>query len=198
MGYLIAFIDTDKIPKSFTEYEYLYGCIPDECGANGYHVASEPLQRLFIELKEFVRPLNGEFAAKDEDIDSGEYLDADYVFSANAIWVEVAYQDIEALYPKFIELSQKHNVAFYDSNGRVILPAKQWDIVVKKEFDRRNTITMYLACILAILGLISLFSHKWYLVAMLIIICFLMALITNRWIKRVNVDMQAAYSKMID
>lgn len=198
MGYQVAFIDTDKPLKSFKEYDCLYGGIPVECYTNDYSVASEPLQGLFMELKEFLRPLNGKFAASREEVDNGEYLDADYAFSTNVIWLEVAFRDIDALYPKLIELSQKHNVAFYDTNGRVIPPAKKWKIAERKEFDRRNGTALCLVCILSVLLLICIALQKWYWFAIITIIYILIGLITTRWINRAYSDMHDAYLKMID
>lgn len=195
MGYYITFVDTNKPLKSFLEYEKKYSSFPDNCDTNDYHVSSEKLQSLFLELKTEVRPLNGEYAAKAEEVDRGEYIDAEYVFSSDAIWIEFSYQDIDRLYQTLIDIAQKHEVTFFDAARGVILSDSEWVYVTTKEFKRRNGITMWLVIALCIPLLASLWLCKWIFAGCIFVLLVGSYFMTNPWIISVDTDLQKKYRK---
>lgn len=195
MGYYVAFVDTDKPLKSFLEYEKKYCSFPDNCDTNDYHVSSEKLQSLFLELKTKVRPLNGEYAAKAEEVDRGEYLDAEYIFGPDAIWVELTYKDIERLYQALIDIAQKYGVTFFDAACGVTLSNSAWTFVTTKEFNRRNGITMWLVLALCIPLLVSLYLSKWIIMCCIVVLLVGTYFVTNHWLKTVSIDLQKKYRK---
>lgn len=195
MGYYITFIDGNTPLKSFFEYDKKYCTFPDNCDTNDYHVSSEKLQSLFLELKTRVRPLNGEYAAKAEEVDRGEYLDAEYIFGPDAIWVELSYQDIEKVYPTLIDIAQRHGVTFFDATSGVTLSESEWNYITTKEFKRRNLITMWIVLALCIPGIGSVYFGKWIIACTIAVLFIGTYFITNHWINSVDRDLHKKYHK---
>ena len=90
---------------------------------NDYRHATPDLQKWFLEIKDIIPPLNGEFSPADEELGNGEFQEADYCIAKDAIYVAFAWSDAEKIYPIVTKLVQKHNVAFFDiPNDRVVYP----------------------------------------------------------------------------
>ena len=130
MGHIIALVDKSRV-SSFKTFEKKYGSL--DGGGNDYRISTPRLQGLFLELKDKIHPLNGEFAVSDEKLDTGKYLDAEYVFGKDVVWMELAYSDAQNVIGEVAAIARKHNVALYDIDGkRVFLPS---GLMVNKKTD---------------------------------------------------------------
>ncbi|MBR0047946.1 MAG: hypothetical protein IJP74_01330 [Prevotella sp.] len=89
----------------------------DDIDYNDYRHTTPSLQSWFLEMKDLIRPMNGEFAPSEEEVDSGDFLDADYVIDRECIYVAFAWSDAERALRLVKELALKHDVAFYDASG---------------------------------------------------------------------------------
>ena len=129
MGHFIAFVD--KPLSTFKTFEKKYGSL--DGGGNDYRISTPRLQGLFLELKDKIHPLNGEFAVSDNEVDTGKYLDAEYVFGKDVVWMELAYSDAQNVIGEVAAIARKHKVALYDIDGkRVLLPS---GLMVNKKTD---------------------------------------------------------------
>ena len=130
MGHIIALVDKSWV-SSFKTFEKKYGSL--DGGGNDYRISTPRLQGLFMELKDKIHPLNGEFAVSDEKLDTGKYLDAEYVFGKDVVWMELAYSDAQNVIGEVAAIARKHKVALYDIDGkRVLLPS---GLMVNKKTD---------------------------------------------------------------
>ena len=131
MGHFIALVDKGLV-SSFKTFEKKYGSL--DGGGNDYRISTPRLQGLFLELKDKIHPLNGEFAVSDEKLDTGKYLDAEYVFGKDVVWMELAYSDVQNVIGEVAAIARKHKVALYDIDGRrAFLPS---GLMVNKKTDR--------------------------------------------------------------
>ena len=130
MGHFIALVDKGLV-SSFKTFEKKYGSL--DGGGNDYRISTPRLQGLFMELKDKIHPLNGVFAVSDEKLDTGKYLDAEYVFGKDVVWMELAYSDAQNVIGEVAAIARKHKVALYDIDGkRVLLPS---GLMVNKKTD---------------------------------------------------------------
>ena len=81
---------------------------------NDYKHATPNLQHWFLEMKDIVPPLNGEFAPQDDDLGESRFQEGDYCIAKEAIYVAFAWSDAEKIHPIVEELAKKHDVAFFD------------------------------------------------------------------------------------
>ena len=131
MGHIIALVDKGLV-SSFKSFEKKYSSL--EGGSNDYQISTPRLQGLFLELKEIIHPLNGEFAMADNMVDTGKYLDAEYVFGKDVVWMELACSDVHNVIGEVKAVARKHKVALYDIDGKqVLLPS---GVIVNKKTDR--------------------------------------------------------------
>ena len=130
MGHIIALVDKSWV-SSFKTFEKKYGSL--DGGGNDYRISTPRLQGLFLELKDKIHPLNGEFAMADDKVDSDKYHDAEYVFGKDVVWMELAYSDSQNVIGEVAAIARKHKVALYDIDGkRVFLPS---GLMVNKKTD---------------------------------------------------------------
>lgn len=145
MGHFIAFVD--KPLSTFKTFEKKYSSL--DGGGNDYRICTPRLQGLFLELKNMVPPLNGEFAPADNKVDTGKYLNAEYIFGKDVIWMELAYSDVQNVIGEVMSIAKKHKVALYDIDGkRVFLPS---GMKVDKKTDRIHVLCVALAAAFAML-----------------------------------------------
>lgn len=131
MGHYIALVDYKPV-STFKAYEKKYSSL--EGGSNEYQISTSRLQDLFLELKDIIHPLNGEFAVTDDKVDTGKHLDAEYVFGKDVVWMELANSDVQNVIGGVMAVARKHKVALYDIEGkRVFLPN---GMMVNKRTDR--------------------------------------------------------------
>ena len=120
MSYDLAVLDKHKRFKTEDEFLKWYDQVmewAEDIDYNDYRNATLSLQSWFLEMKDIVRPMNGEFALPDEEVDSGDFMEADYAIGKEHIYVAFAWSDAERVYPLVKELAKKHDVAFFDVSG---------------------------------------------------------------------------------
>jgi hypothetical protein len=135
MGYLVAIVDTKK-KLSYKSYKKRYDGILEYADGQNYKVSSQRLQSFFLELKDIVRPLNGEFAANEDECDSGTYYASDYGFSQDAIWIELTFPDVyeRNILSEIYSIARKHGLTFFDVDSRKVV----WPngVIRNKETDK--------------------------------------------------------------
>ena len=131
MGCIIALVD-NRLLSSFKTYKKKYSSL--DRGSNDYHIGTPRLQSLFLELKDVIHPLNGKFAVADDKVDTGKYLDAEYVFGKDVIWMELAYSDVQNVIGEVAAIARKHKVALYDIDGRRVFLSS--GLMVNNRTDR--------------------------------------------------------------
>lgn len=122
MGYLVAIVDTKK-KLFFKSYRKRYDGMTEDADGQNYTVSSQRLQDFFLELKDIVRPLNGEFAAKEDECDSEKYYASDYGFSHDAIWIELTFTDVyeRNVLTEVYSIAKKHRLTYYDVDGQKVV-----------------------------------------------------------------------------
>ena len=120
MSYDLLVLDKHKRFQLGDEFLAWYDQVmkwDEDIDYNDYRHATPSLQSWFLEMKDIVRPMNGEFAPPDDEIDAGDFLEADYAIGKEHIYVAFAWSDAERVYPLVKELAKKHDVAFFDVSG---------------------------------------------------------------------------------
>ena len=120
MSYDVLVLDKHKRFKTSDEFLAWYDQVTkwdEDIDYNDYRHATPSLQSWFLEMKDIVRPMNGEFAPPDDEFDCGDYKEADYTIGKDHIYVAFAWSDAERVYPLVKELAKKHDVAFFDVSG---------------------------------------------------------------------------------
>ncbi len=135
MGYLVAIVDTKK-KLFYKSYQKRYDGMLEYADGQNYKVSSQRLQSFFLELKDIVRPLNGEFAANEDECDSGTYYASDYGFSQDAIWIELTFPDVyeRNILSEIYSIARKHGLTFFDVDSRKVV----WPngVIRNKETDK--------------------------------------------------------------
>ena len=149
MGYLVAIVDAKK-SLFYKSYEKRYDGMLEYADGQNYKVSSQRLQDFFFELKDVVRPLSGEFAATEDELDSGKYYASDYGFSQDAIWVELTFTDVyeRNVLSEICSIARKHGLTFFDVDSRKVV----WPngVVRDKETDK----TLFTAIIMVPVAII--------------------------------------------
>jgi hypothetical protein len=70
----------------------------------------------------------------DNMVDTGKYLDAEYVFGKDVVWMELAYSDVQNVIGEVAAIARKHKVALYDIGGRRVFLTS--GLMVNKKTDR--------------------------------------------------------------
>ena len=117
MSYDIVIIDRRQRYKSCKEFLDSAPNWIEESGIDDYRQSSPNLQRWFLSMKELVRPLNGEFSPKDDEIGNGEYQEADYSFGKEYIYAALAWSDAEKTVELALKLARENHLALYDISG---------------------------------------------------------------------------------
>ena len=120
MSYDVLVLDKHKRFKTGDEFLTWYNQVTKwdvDIDYNDYRHATPSLQSWFLEMKDIVRPMNGEFAPPDDEFDCGNYKEADYTIEKKYIYVAFAWSDAERVYSLVKELAKKHDVAFFDVSG---------------------------------------------------------------------------------
>ena len=122
MGYLVAIVDAKK-KLFYKSYEKRYDGMAEYADGRNYTVLSQRLQDFFFELKDVIRPLSGEFAATEDELDSGKYYASDYGFSQDAIWVELTFSDVYEgnVLSEICSIARKHGLTFFDVDSRKVV-----------------------------------------------------------------------------
>ena len=149
MGHIIALVDKSWV-SSFKTFEKKYGSL------DGGGMSTPRLQGLFLELKDKIHPLNGEFAVSDEKLDTGKYLDAEYVFGKDVVWMELAYSDSQNVIGEVAAIARKHKVALYDIDGKRVLLPKGLMVNKKTDMARDWGVALVVAFVMLLMILLNL------------------------------------------
>ena len=127
MSYDIMVFDRQKKFVDVKEFLNWYDEVTqyeEDIDYNDYHHATKNIQQWFLKIKDVIRPLNGEFAPPDEEIDNGEFLEADYSIGRDFVYAGLAWTDAERTSQKAFELAKKYGLGFFDisGTGEVYLP----------------------------------------------------------------------------
>ncbi len=116
MSYDIAIIDHHRRFNNSKEFLAWYD---DATGhqQDDYRQATPALQQWFLKMKDRVRPLNGEFAPAADEIDAGEFPEADYCFGKDFIYVALAHTDAENTSALAFELAKEYHLTYFDISG---------------------------------------------------------------------------------
>ena len=127
MSYDLLVLDKHKRFKTGDEFLGWYDQVTkwdEDIDYNDYRHATPSLLSWFLDMKDTVPPMNGEFAPPDDEIDGGGFKEADYSIARDCIYVAFAWSDAERVYTLVKGLAQKHDVAIFDvsGSGDVIYP----------------------------------------------------------------------------
>lgn len=120
MSYYIMVVDHHQRFRNGKDFKGWYNDVTqwnDSVDYNDYHHSSESLQKWFLEMKDVVKPLNGEFAPSDEELDTGQYPEADYCIGRDFIYVAFALTDANKTTQIAFDVAKKNNLAFFDASG---------------------------------------------------------------------------------
>ena len=98
MSYDIMVIDHHPRFKKSKDFLSWYDNVTkweDEVDYNDYRHATTPLQNWYLEMKDVVPPLNGQFAPANDKLGTGEFPEADYSIAKDAIYVALSYEKVE-------------------------------------------------------------------------------------------------------
>ena len=139
MGYLVAIVDAKK-KLFYKSYKKRYDGMLEYADGQNYKVSSQRLQSFFLELKDIVRPLSGEFAATENELDSGKYYASDYGFSQDAIWIELTFSDVYEgnVLSEICSIARKHGLTFFDVDSRKVV----WPNGVVRDKETDKTLLM--------------------------------------------------------
>lgn len=116
MSYDIAIIDHHKRFETCKEFLLWYNDAVQYLQED-YQQTSPVLQQWFLKIKNHIRPLNGEFAPAAEELDTGEFLEADYSFGKEMIYVSLASTDAHKTSALARDLAKEFGLAYFDISG---------------------------------------------------------------------------------
>lgn len=120
MSYDLMVLDKHERFKSSKEFLEWYDKVTewsDDLDYNDYRHTTPNLQSWFLEIKEIVRPMNGEFALSDSEIGNGDIPEADYCIARDCIYASFAFTDTSRTYLLVKTLAKKYNLVFFDISG---------------------------------------------------------------------------------
>ena len=120
MSYDLMVLDKHERFKSSDDFLKWYDEVTewsDDIDYNDYHHATPNLQSWFLEIKDIIRPINGEFAPSDEELNGDGIHEADYNIAKDCIYIAFDYTDSELAYLQTKELAKKYGLAFFDISG---------------------------------------------------------------------------------
>lgn len=131
MSYDLMVFDKNKAPKECADFmEWFKNKTQwnEERDYDNVDGTSEKLVKWFMEMKDTFPPMNGEYAADFEDLETPDmesYI-TDYCIGSDLIYMAFAWSVSDEAYEKTVELAKKYDVGFFDvssENGDIIF----WD-----------------------------------------------------------------------
>lgn len=179
MSYYIMVIDHQTQFKNGNDFLAWYNDVTewkDDINYNDYHHTTKNLQQWFLEIKDIVKPLNGEFAPSDEELDNGEYLEADYSIGTDFIYVGLALSDADKTSQIAFELARKHKLTYFDVSGtnELYYPDGQHFFVEEQPIlnkalnepkESKNILIIFILLVLGIILIICAIQFKRFLFA---------------------------------
>ena len=120
MSYDLMVLDKHERFKSSDDFLRWYDEVTewsDDIDYNDYHHATPNLQSWFLEIKDIIRPINGEFAPSDEELNGDGIHEADYNIAKDCIYIAFDYTDSELAYSLSKALAKKYNLILFDISG---------------------------------------------------------------------------------
>ena len=120
MSYDLMVLDKHERFKSSDDFLKWYDEVTewsDDIDYHDYRHATPNLQSWFLDIKDIIRPMNGEFAPSDEEMNNNSIHTADYSIGSNCIYIGFAWTDAEQAYSLVKELAKKYNLIFFDISG---------------------------------------------------------------------------------
>lgn len=120
MSYDLMVLDKHERFKSSDDFLKWYDEVTewsDDIDYDDYRHATPNLQSWFLETKDTIRPINGEFAPSDEELNGDDIHVADYSIAKDCIYIVFDYADSELAYSLTKELAKKYGLAFFDISG---------------------------------------------------------------------------------
>ncbi|MBQ2196864.1 MAG: hypothetical protein II407_07995, partial [Prevotella sp.] len=120
MSYDLMVLDKHERFKSSDDFLKWYDEVTewsDDIDYNDYRHATPNLQSWFLEIKDIIRPMNGEFVPSDEEMYNNSIHTADYSIAPNCIYICFAWTDAEQAYSLAKELAKKYNLILFDISG---------------------------------------------------------------------------------
>ena len=110
---------TDR--SQFLEWYNVLTKWEEDVDYNDYKHTTTNLQQWFLEMKDIVPPLNGEFASRDAELGNSSFQEGDYCIAKEAIYVAFSWSDAEKAHQIVMDLAKKHDVAFLDISGDSVI-----------------------------------------------------------------------------
>lgn len=216
MSYDIMVIDHHPRFKKSKDFLSWYDNVTkweDEVDYNDYRHATTPLQNWYLEMKDVVPPLNGQFAPANDKLGTGEFPEADYSIAKDAIYVALSYEKVEEVKEIAFNLAKKYKLAYFDISGSNELAnpdGTYFDVSSQqayyedyseqclREFRHRNSITSRVAMVLLVLVMVCfIFRESWgmYVGVPTLVVFILFAIWSNKWIKRTNDDVLETFKQ---
>jgi len=196
MSYDIAVIDRRQRFRTYKEFIAWYENTVDQ-QENDYRQTTPNLQQWFLEIKDVIRPLNGEFSVSDAEIGRGMFPEADYGFGKEFIYVSLARTDCEKTTAIAFDLARKYHLAYFDISGNDSL---YQDAVIdvftdriEKEVSRRRLISSLGAMPILLCMCYFFTAGIWgYCIIGILFVALVAYFIwTEKWIKRTEQDIRA-------
>jgi len=120
MSYDLMVLDKHERFKSSDDFLKWYDEVTewsDDIDYNDHRHATPNLQSWFLEIKNVIHPINGEFAPSDEELNGDDIHEADYTIAKDCIYIAFDYTDNELAYSLTKELAKKYGLVFFDISG---------------------------------------------------------------------------------
>lgn len=211
MSYDLMVLDKRKRFKDAQDFFEWYDKVTEwaeDVDYNDYRHTTPHLQNWFLEMKDIVPPMNGEFAPSMEDIGKSELGEADYSIGKDAIYVAFGWSNAEQISHLVQEKAKKHDVAFYDVSGfgDVVYPdgeilrttvqsvqeqkiIKMYEEACKKESKRRNIIQLIFFGLFVVVFVMDFFVKLYFYIAFSVTcLMAVLFLLLNKWANKSDDD----------
>lgn len=204
MSYDIMLFDRRQRFRTYKEFIAWYNDSVDNQDSD-YKVTTPNLQQWFLDIKDILRPLNGEISPRDEELDCGEFPEAEYGFGKEFIYLELAQANREKALEIVMDLARKHHLAYFDISGTgSVYQDAVIDIFTKKiynEVRRRENISATISTSVLIVSItlvylcFSYLNRLWgYCISGVLLVTFIYVCIRiNKWISMAEQDVRAEY-----
>lgn len=196
MSYDIMLVDHRQRFRTYKEFIAWYNDSVENQDSD-YKVTTPNLQQWFLDIKDTLRPFNGDFSPRDEELDCGEFPEAEYGFGKEFIYLELAQANREKALEIVMDLARKHHLAYFDISGTgSVYQDAVIDVFtnkIEKEISRRRLISSLVSGSILTVGIFcfSTMSLWGYCISGILLVAFVISCIwINKWIKRAEQDIR--------